>query len=84
MLDGSAFRPGFSRWICTVATFVATLLVSLGADALVLQAPIGGAPISLPSDRVLCGQAPSGWAVDTSRRALRPTLVDAPGREHPA
>jgi len=42
------------------------------ARADVLQMPIGSELITLPNDAVLCGDAPSGFVVDASRKRLRP------------
>ncbi|HVW24850.1 MAG TPA: hypothetical protein VHC69_05740 [Polyangiaceae bacterium] len=61
--------------IAAIAVF--TLLFASTASALSIQAPAGGAPITLPADRLLCGNVPDGWTADTARKHLTPPPVGA-------
>ena len=49
-------------------------LLSLHAYCLgaVLSAPVGGAPIALPSGQLPCGDIAGGWQVDLSGQNIRP------------
>ena len=65
--------------LVAAALFAATVLASSESRALTLQAPAGGAPFSLPEDRVVCGQLPEGWTTDSTRRRVRPPADQHPG-----
>jgi hypothetical protein len=48
------------------------LLFARNASALSIQAPAGGATITLPADRLLCTPPPDGWTADATRKHLKP------------
>src|SRR5664280_2927732 len=58
-----------------------SLLVALGLFSIsthcfgaTLSAPVGGAPIPLPSGQVLCGDAGGGWLADPTGTKIRPPI----------
>jgi len=60
-----------AAWLSVVVLF--GLLLATNARALSIQAPVGGATITLPADRLLCGSAaPDGWSVDVTRKRIKP------------
>jgi hypothetical protein len=64
-----------------VAFSLFALLLSRNANALSIQAPAGGAPITLPADRLLCGNPPDGWtAADATRKRLKPPVQGRVGQ----
>ncbi len=68
----------FERWL-GVAIVIVLLCFPTGARAAVVEAPIGGNPLDLPQDRVLCGTPPDGWTVDSNRRRMHTPAAGTPG-----
>jgi hypothetical protein len=56
----------------SIVLFGAACFIPAIARAYVIQVPIGADPFKLPNDRVLCGNVPEGWQLDTSRKKLTP------------
>lgn len=76
----SRVRPRLStRWLWALAVGFICWWPRLAA-ALVLQAPAGGAWVTLPDGRVVCSP-PAGWSVDNARRRIRAQVTPGlPGR----
>ena len=55
-----------------IVLVLAALFVVRPARALSIQAPAGGGAITLPADRLLCGNLPDGWTADATRKRLKP------------
>lgn len=67
-----------ARGACLLAALLlaALLLVSRGAVAETLQAPVGGKPIALGEGRVVCPGTAGDWIVEQDGHALRPPVTD--------
>jgi hypothetical protein len=55
--------------LCSILAVLGTRAI---ARADILHAPIGGRPIPVGPDRIVCGGAEGGWGLDSSGRTLRP------------
>jgi hypothetical protein len=62
-------RPSV-RWFLAALAGACIWCLPRVAAALVLQAPAGGAWVTLPDGRVICN-GPAGWSVDNARRRIR-------------
>ena len=65
---------GMPRRLLAFRLLLTLTLLSLHAYCLgaVLSAPVGGAPIALPSGQLPCGDIAGGWQVDSSGQNIRP------------
>src|SRR4051812_30592171 len=68
------------RVVRVVVSVLFCLVVAAPAKALTIQAPLGGAAITLPADRLLCGLVPEGWSADVTRKHLKPPAAGRIGQ----
>jgi hypothetical protein len=68
------------RVVRVVVSVLFCLVVAAPAKALTIQAPLGGAAITLPADRLLCGVVPEGWSADVTRKHLKPPAAGRLGQ----
>ena len=76
-----SFARQLKSAVLPALAFGLVLLCPFGARADVLQMPIGADFITLPDNAVLCGNPPEGFAVDASRKRVRPRNDLKPGYE---
>jgi hypothetical protein len=70
---GTGRRP-ILAFACLVVSFL--VAVAWPARAETLEAPVGGAPVTLGDGRVACNRSgPGGWTIDASGRTVRPPAV---------
>jgi hypothetical protein len=76
----SACRPArrVALWTASLSLLLLCLLcLSHPARAETLEAPVGGAPISLGEGRVACARGASGWLVEPGGQKVRPPVAPA-------
>lgn len=62
----------FIQVLARLSMALGVLLTVSNAQAMLVQAPAGAKPLTLPNGRVLCGTPPDGWEVSASRTQIHP------------